>query len=1072
MRLLQTLILILRKSCLLIPVQLLLFLFFYTNINAQGWEKSYPINGYNNLRTEYMALTQDGGFCLTATIDDPSETDIAVMKLDAEGNQQWLQVYGDVFEDQSARIFQLDDGGYMVGGTTANNTTGGNSGSNPDIGDWYMLRLDELGNKLWDQNYGSSASEEFNAFIPSSDNGFLLVGERAGIDRIFLQKIDAVGTEQWISTVGPGAGFSEGRDVKVTSDGGYIITGAHKPLGNDPLFDKNFFTVKVDQNGVEEWSHKHGGIFQESGEEVIETQDGGYACVGFRSWDNTNADLYLVKFNAIGDTLWTQTFGLTDRIERGFTVVEAPSGDLIAFGNSVNSLNNQGFGYVVRTDANGNLIEERILNESSAVGFPGVILPTPDEGFIVAGTGDSIIGLIKTDGDLNSLTNSIQGNVFYDIDTDCMLDNGELDLEEWIVVADGEGNNDYFAFTDSDGNYEILCDTGEFVLKVVSPNELWTMCPSLGSGFGLDLNNFFDTISVDFPMQSVTDCPHMSVDLSAPQLRRCFENTYYVQYCNDGTLPEANAYVEILFDSFLNITTSSLPYNDLGDNLFSFDIGNMEVGECGNFTVNVMVDCDSTVLGQTHCVEAHIYPDSFCIIDSVIWDGSSMEVEGTCIGDSILFSVTNVGTSAPFVPNVVRVVEDDIVVSIQILDLDPNEIQNINVPVGGHTIRLELDQSPGHPGNSNPSVTIEGCGTGNDSLGYVTQFPMDDGNHFIDIDCQENVGSYDPNDKAAYPKGYFDQHYIGAEDELEYHIRFQNTGTDTAFTVVLKDTLSEYLDPTSIRLGSSSHDYSTELLGNGILKFTFDNIMLPDSAANLVESNGYIKFTIRQKEGNLPGTVIENSAGIYFDFNAPVITNTVFHTIENRTNYIVEEIGICNGDYFKEIEILADTVILDTIPEVNAQEIIITAIELLHHSYSESAIVINNGDMVDGMPIFGDTVIIIQDVAYNGCDSLQRVDVTVDIDNPLGFNPNFNIYPNPTSDIFYINYELAERTTVNLTLYDVLGKKIGTVVENELQSSGVKSYKIDEKNIVGNVLFVHWQSGNKNYIQKVIFTTP
>jgi len=80
-------------------------------------------------------------------------------------------------------------------------------------------------------------------------------------------------------------------------------------------------------------------------------------------------------------------------------------------------------------------------------------------------------------------------------------------------------------------------------------------------------------------------------------------------------------------------------------------------------------------------------------------------------------------------------------------------------------------------------------------------------------------------------------------------------------------------------LGASSHPYEFEIIGNNILKFNFENILLPDSFINEPASNGFLKYTIGQLTDNEPGTRIENSAAIYFDFNEPIITNTVFHTI-------------------------------------------------------------------------------------------------------------------------------------------------------------------------------------------------
>jgi len=65
----------------------------------------------------------------------------------------------------------------------------------------------------------------------------------------------------------------------------------------------------------------------------------------------------------------------------------------------------------------------------------------------------------------------------------------------------------------------------------------------------------------------------------------------------------------------------------LGDNLYSFDLADIDVGKCGSFQIDVYVDCDSTQIGQTHCVEAHIYPDSICTPALPLWDGSSIDLK-------------------------------------------------------------------------------------------------------------------------------------------------------------------------------------------------------------------------------------------------------------------------------------------------------------------------------------------------------------------------------------------------------------------------------------------------------------
>lgn len=135
------------------------------------------------------------------------------------------------------------------------------------------------------------------------------------------------------------------------------------------------------------------------------------------------------------------------------------------------------------------------------------------------------------------------------------------------------------------------------------------------------------------------------------------------------------------------------------------------------------------------------------------------------------------------------------------------------------------------------------------------------------------------NEKLAFPIGYAEEHYIDQNQALDYQINFQNTGTATAFKVVLKDTLSPLLDPSTLQVGAASHSFDYKLSGNGILEFTFDPIALPDSNANEAASHGFVKYHIQQQPNNPLELVILNRAGIYFDNNPVVITNYTMHTI-------------------------------------------------------------------------------------------------------------------------------------------------------------------------------------------------
>ena len=145
--------------------------------------------------------------------------------------------------------------------------------------------------------------------------------------------------------------------------------------------------------------------------------------------------------------------------------------------------------------------------------------------------------------------------------------------------------------------------------------------------------------------------------------------------------------------------------------------------------------------------------------------------------------------------------------------------------------------------------------------------------------CETITGAYDPNDISVSPLGDLNEDELyrlrPSDTVLSYMVRFQNTGSDTAFTVVVMDTLDlERLNLTTISLGASSHPYDLDIAPDGALRFTFKDILL-DSNVNEIGSHGYLKYSVNLKPGLSPSTEILNRAAIYFDFNDPVITNTV-----------------------------------------------------------------------------------------------------------------------------------------------------------------------------------------------------
>ena len=173
----------------------------------------------------------------------------------------------------------------------------------------------------------------------------------------------------------------------------------------------------------------------------------------------------------------------------------------------------------------------------------------------------------------------------------------------------------------------------------------------------------------------------------------------------------------------------------------------------------------------------------------------------------------------------------------------------------------------------------------NHSISVSSANPDADLGDNTDLTTRVVVGSYDPNDKTGVTSSRTsDLLYLINEDEwIDYTIRFQNTGTAEAFFVTITDTLPEELDMTSFQMAVASHAHTYTFKPGRVVEWFFDDINLPDSTTNEVESHGFVKFRIKPAQPLLPGTTIENIANIYFDFNPPVITEPSVLTAEFST---------------------------------------------------------------------------------------------------------------------------------------------------------------------------------------------
>ena len=484
--------------------------------------------------------------------------------------------------------------------------------------------------------------------------------------------------------------------------------------------------------------------------------------------------------------------------------------------------------------------------------------------------------------------NYIRGNITAGNKPGCAKDGTEKALANILVAAEP---GPYFGLSDSLGNYSIAVDTGTYVVRQVLPDDpgrlVTQTCPASEATHTASFKGYNNTVTgKDFGNQ-VTLRPYLTASVASTRRRRCFPGNTTLTYCNSGSMAVADAKVHLELPPHVVLVSANAAYTIAPDKHLVFDVGTLAPNQCGSIQLTDSVVCDNPdIRGLTQCTKVWITPAN-ATTPPPDWDGSDVTLKARCLPNGrVRLGLYNTGTGAMTDSSAYRIYLDAALVLSRNFRLAKGDSLMLQVPANGQTVRLEADQRPGHPARQSTNVSLEACGTGAGgkvSLGFVAQLPQDDAEPEADTECLSITDSFDPNDKLVLPTGVTMEHYTAFGQELAYTVRFQNTGNDYAYKVVVVDTLSEKLDISTLRVNGASHPYNFTVSGKGrpVLTWTFDNIALPDSARDQAGSNGLVKFTIRPKAGLPDKTRIENYADIFFDYNPPVRTNTTLNTLHD-----------------------------------------------------------------------------------------------------------------------------------------------------------------------------------------------
>ncbi|MEM7371394.1 MAG: T9SS type A sorting domain-containing protein [Bacteroidota bacterium] len=484
----------------------------------------------------------------------------------------------------------------------------------------------------------------------------------------------------------------------------------------------------------------------------------------------------------------------------------------------------------------------------------------------------------------------LSGYAYYDINLNCQNDSIDLAGQYEIIQA---MPGPFYGSTDEFGNYLLSIDTGTYSISVFPSRPGWQSCtiniqatvlPSDSTVFVQDLGIHRDS------------CPDLSLELSGFWSRRCFPGTISLDYCNWGINPTHQTKLFVRLPQYLTLLSSSLPFSYLPDSTLEIDIGTVSSLNCGSVQLHTEVSCSSIELLEiVQCVDAWMDSPDLCPPSAPNWSGASLMIQQACRDSLNRFSVINIGQADMADSSQYRIFADDALVQTGNLSLQQGDTLLFDIQSTGQMFRLEVEQEEHHPQNSMVSAALEGCTVSLDSLsskGFLDNYPLPirhPGPTFAAM-CRPIIGAYDPNDKQVVPQGFGNNGLTRPGSRLQYLVRFQNTGNDTAFNIFIIDTLSANLDLRTLEIEATSHPYRLEVNGyeQAVLHFYFDNILLPDSNINEAASHGFIQFSIDHHSSAPLDTEIKNFADIYFDFNLPIRTN---HTLNTLSLFQEEAIG-------------------------------------------------------------------------------------------------------------------------------------------------------------------------------------
>ncbi len=771
----------------------------------------------------------------------------------------WQKTIGGSGHDYLSDLKQTIDGGLICLGYTYSGISGDKTEVSRGGRDYWIVNLDSTGAIVWQKTLGSISDEVGGRLLVTNDGGYLVIGSSGyggGGDRTtpllggqdcWMIKLDQSGVIEWQKSYG---GSQDEHLVRVIpcADGGYVCcASSNSPISSDKSegcfggFD--YWIFKIDSLGIIVWQNTIGGNDNDNAVELLEIKTNSYLICGTSSsgisGEKTDfcrgyTDYWLVELDSAGVMVKDKTIGgyYNDVLRSS---VNLSNGDIVCVGSSHSMIGgekpeparNWSYAYwILCLDTGLNIKWQRTIGGSKFDDTHSVTVDSSNR-IIVGGHSEGIISYEKHE-------------------------RSEGIFDNWIVILDSSGQ--ILSQNTFGGNNE------EWYLNAIIATDQYIIvgsCSISDSSFDKteDCKGDHDYWIVKLKWNSNVINGHLFGDFNMDQLRDSSEPNIQQQKI---VLQNSNrvTFSNNLGEYWLQVSDTGLytfspnqitGYNHIPFNSQSFFPDYFLVDSLNDFAFQPLGSFEDLKLSITPV--SHFRPGFNARYNLVFTNVGSVSQT-----PELFFSVFPGTTfiSASVTPQ--AVFQDSVIWNLPLLS-----------PFQSGSIEVVINISPTTPLGSILNSYAQIRPVMND------QSPSDN-NATWEVTI---TSSMDPNDILVDQDTLFSTVFPNPP-YLEYLIRFQNTGTDTAFTVKILNPIDTFkLDLNTLEFVAASHPMDMRFIYHERnMEFLFNNILLPDSNVNEPASHGFVRYRIKPKSNLQSGDTIKNFAAIYFDFNEPVITNT------------------------------------------------------------------------------------------------------------------------------------------------------------------------------------------------------